>query len=134
MPKKYIGSKLKAPFDGPQTRTIKNPDKPEVVDWDKQDLKETLKVLSQVTNAEQLRKLLYAVEDQLQDARAIERLPDLVDEVIWTGSLQQEHTKCSNENCQCRNGGKGHGPYWYNYPVRRPKKYTTASRRKPCHS
>ena len=58
MAKKDNGSKWKAPFDGPQTRTIKNPDKPEVVDWDKQDLKETLKVLSPVTNIDQHRKLL----------------------------------------------------------------------------
>ena len=111
--KKYLGRKLKPPYNKPQYESVPNPAKKETVYFEADDLAAFYHLLGQVNDIGQLSTLLNRVEQALAAAEGNAKLPAKVKHPNWEGSLVREYTKCNKKDCTtCSDGGQGHGPYY----------------------
>lgn len=112
--KKYIGKTLKAPFNGPQKRMVKNPEKMPFKQLTERQLITVLELIERCNDSEQLQTIEDAATDAGWEAYRNSKRPEEVAEEIWTGSVQLESVKCGKAGCKCTVGNL-HGPYWYHY-------------------
>jgi hypothetical protein len=113
--KRYLGKKLSAPFNGPKTERVPNPEKEEIGRLSATARRELRRILAEVNDSEDLAEMLALVRQRLAAAKENALRPAFIEIARWTGSLVQELVDCGKEECKKCKQGPSHGPYWYHY-------------------
>ena len=120
--KKYLGKKLKPPYDGEQFTTIENPYKESIKSITVRELDKMLSRIARCNNVQQLEDLEQALRVALASAIANAQRPETIQKLNWPGLLVWERTKCGKKGCRCALGGHHrHGPYFYVFTDRGPQ-------------